>query len=645
MADTTLRVIFEGVDKTLSSTAGGIGNAFGKTGRAIAGGLALGLTAVTGLAAGSVALGSKLISLGSDAEETASLLETSLGGAVGGFNDQLRDFATEANRSFFELQEGTSTIVAMTKAMGAGEQQAADMGVEFGMMASDLGSFFNRADSDVLLDLQSALGGSSETLQKYGIIVNETTLKQMALNQGLIDSSSEVLPPLMRATLIQQAIQEQASDAMGDAIRTSDSWSNSLKGLKARLSDTATEMGIKLIPIMTPLLNLVGDLAERAVPFLTGAFEKLLPLLELGSEFIGNLAAGIQSGMTPLNAFNFAWGTLGRHLGLSADTIQRVREGLAKAIEQIIIIKDAIIEFLDPIRQWIDDNIELKDALIGLGVILGGVVLSAIVSVVVALAPIALTIGAVILAVALLREAWERDFLGIRTAITEWADEHGGIMQGIKAWWEDLKVTWRQLGVIIIVGAMKIITWWDNLKETWSQLGVIIGFGVDIIKAWWEDLKITWSLVGQIITLTIDALELRWTGFKDKIGELVTDIKNVWGGLQTKFESVKAGITSALQPIIDLIGNIKDALGDISLPDWMNPGSPTPWETGLLGVGKAMQQLSRQHIPALTTSLQGAAGSSNSSTVTNNNLIWNIQTSQFNAEREMAAALAFVGGI
>ena len=70
MADTTLQVIFTGVDKTLSSTASGIGGAFGKLGGAVTTGLAIGATAIAGIGAQQLDLEQGWF--GRDAEEMQS---------------------------------------------------------------------------------------------------------------------------------------------------------------------------------------------------------------------------------------------------------------------------------------------------------------------------------------------------------------------------------------------------------------------------------------------------------------------------------------------------------------------------------------------------------------------------------------------
>ena len=44
------------------------------------------------------------------------------------------------------------------------------------------------------------------------------------------------------------------------------------------------------------------------------------------------------------------------------------------------------------------------------------------------------------------------------------------------------------------------------------------------------------------------------------------------------------GITSAIKTVTDWLGTLNDKLDNIELPDWLTPGSPTPFENGLVGV-------------------------------------------------------------
>lgn len=95
-----------------------------------------------------------------------------------------------------------------------------------------------------------------------------------------------------------------------------------------------------------------------------------------------------------------------------ADAINFIINGINKLWE---IIKPVI----NTIIQFISDNVELKDVLIAVGVVISSFVIPAIISIVAAVAPLIGTFVLLVGAVTLLRKAWENDFLGIRTFVLE----------------------------------------------------------------------------------------------------------------------------------------------------------------------------------------------------------------------------------
>jgi len=69
------------------------------------------------------------------------------------------------------------------------------------------------------------------------------------------------------------------------------------------------------------------------------------------------------------------------------------------------------------------------------------------------------------------------------------------------------------------------------------------------------------------------------------------------------------GITNAIKPVIDWIGRMADKLSTIKLPDWLTPGSPTPFELGLRGITKAMSDLNSGALPEFSSQLDIRGGS------------------------------------
>lgn len=64
--------------------------------------------------------------------------------------------------------------------------------------------------------------------------------------------------------------------------------------------------------------------------------------------------------------------------------------------------------------------------------------------------------------------------------------------------------------------------------------------------------------------------------------------------LKEKFEDIRGVIdrvSTAVQGVRDWINRLKDSFNNIHLPDWLRPGSPSPLENALYGIGKAFASL------------------------------------------------------
>lgn len=70
---------------------------------------------------------------------------------------------------------------------------------------------------------------------------------------------------------------------------------------------------------------------------------------------------------------------------------------------------------------------------------------------------------------------------------------------------------------------------------------------------------------------------------------------------------VFADIQAAIQPMLDKFAEFRDAAANIQLPDWLTPGSPTPFETGLWGIQDALDSLNQRGLPDLSAGLDVTA--------------------------------------
>jgi hypothetical protein len=222
-------------------------------GTAIVGAVAAASTAI-------VALGVKAVQQAGEAEEMLSKFEVTFGDATTSATERLDAFSDATGRNRFELMTMAANLGAVMKGMGLTEGASADLSVGFAQLAVDVGSFNNMQATDVADRYRAALSGEYESLKSLGVVINAAMVEQELLNMG-IDGGAKAAS---QAELVQaryNLIMAASADAIGDAERTSGSWTNQMVALKSSISETVTEIGMKLLPVLTPLLTQLGEMA------------------------------------------------------------------------------------------------------------------------------------------------------------------------------------------------------------------------------------------------------------------------------------------------------------------------------------------------------------------------------------------------
>ncbi len=190
----------------------------------------------------------------SSAEEVQSKFETVTRGVTEQAEVWARDYADAVGRSTTELKGYVAALTDTFVPMGFARDNAVDLAKELTTLSVDLASFNNKADADVVRDLQSAIVGNTETVRKYGIVITQTALKQRALVEGMDPKN---LTEQEKALLRLKMIVEGSGDAMGDASRTAGSFANQMKrtasGVKEFMEAAGKGINQQVVKALPPL--------------------------------------------------------------------------------------------------------------------------------------------------------------------------------------------------------------------------------------------------------------------------------------------------------------------------------------------------------------------------------------------------------
>jgi len=252
------------------------------------------LPAIAALGALAVA-GGVAVKAASDLAETQNKVAVVFGEA----SDEVLKFSESSakalGQSRTEALAAASSFGTFGKAAGLAGKDLATFSTDFVALASDLASFNNTSPQDAINAIGSALRGEAEPLRRYGVLLNDASLRQAALSLGIYDGSG-ALTAQQKVLAAQKLIYDSTGDAQGDFARTSDGLANQSRILKATLADTTAQLGTALLPAVQAVLPYFVRLAEFA-----SKNTEFITAMAIG---IGILAVSILAANAALRVYN-----------------------------------------------------------------------------------------------------------------------------------------------------------------------------------------------------------------------------------------------------------------------------------------------------------------------------------------------------
>lgn len=287
----------------------------------------------------------------------ASDLEQSIGGVDAVFGDQasqIHRWAEAADQavglSQSKYNEFATIVGAQLKNLGIPLDEVGDQTNLLIELGSDLAAQYGGPTSDAVSALSSLLRGERDPIERYGVTMNEASVKAEALSLGLLgvtQDADKVSAAQMRAELAQRKYNEavekygensdqalsanaslisangaletalegttgeltnqqkaqatlsllmkQTSDAQGAFARESETFAGKQARNTAAWENLTTQLGMDFLPIATQVADVIGkdiipvisELAEEHGPDLAQAFADVLPeLTELTEELL-----------------------------------------------------------------------------------------------------------------------------------------------------------------------------------------------------------------------------------------------------------------------------------------------------------------------------------------------------------------------
>ena len=239
-------------------------------------GSALG-SAVGNLAGGGLqAASAKILDFAKGSVDAFAAVEDATGAAGVEFGKQLPSvvqFANDAAKNFGLSKraalEAQNTFGTFGKAAGLTGGDLSGFSQKLTGLAGDLASFKGTSTQQAIDAIGAALRGETEPIRAYGVLLDDASLRQEALAQGLIKTTKQALTPQQKTLAAQALILKKTTDAQGDYQRTSTSTANVQKTLQAATENAQAALGAKLAPTLTFLREVLLKAIEAATGMFT----------------------------------------------------------------------------------------------------------------------------------------------------------------------------------------------------------------------------------------------------------------------------------------------------------------------------------------------------------------------------------------
>ncbi|CAG0933642.1 hypothetical protein TFLX_03151 [Thermoflexales bacterium] len=292
-----------------------------------------------------VGIGIAAVKAASDLSETQNKIDVLFGESTSAIKEWSSTSATALGQSRTMALNGAADFATFGKAAGLAGNDLVNFSKQNVQLAADFASFFNTSPEDAITAIGAAYRGESEPIRRYGVLLNDATVKAEALRLGLIKTTSDALTPQARVLAVNAVILKQTTAAQGDFARTADGVANQSRIMKAQFEDAAAALGENLLPLVKDGMTLLNGLLT--------AFRNLPPDVQKLIIIFGALAAAVGpvlvSGGQMIKTFIAIKGGVEKLGGLGAifTKIGGAAAGAVIPLGLIVVGLTAVMKFLD----------------------------------------------------------------------------------------------------------------------------------------------------------------------------------------------------------------------------------------------------------------------------------------------------------
>ena len=181
----------------------------------------------------------------------------------------------------------------MADGFGLAEEKAYQLSKGMTELAYDISSFYNVGTEEVFQRLQSGIAGEIEPVRRWGIALDQASMKQWLLKEGIdanVSSLTQADKALVRYNMMVEAMRDNG--AIGDLARTLETPANAIRILNQQITQLSRAIGTLLIPVISKVIPYI----QAFVKAVTNAAQALANLFGIDIDFnvdFGGVTSGI----------------------------------------------------------------------------------------------------------------------------------------------------------------------------------------------------------------------------------------------------------------------------------------------------------------------------------------------------------------
>ncbi len=258
--------------------------------------------------AAAVDFGIKAVKAASDLSETSAAVGQVFGDAA----KTLEEFAKTAPAALGQTQNqflgAAKTFGIFGKAAGLADDANAEFSKSLSILATDLASFNNTSVDEAITAIGAGLRGENEPLRRFGVLLDDATLKARAMEMGIYDGNG-ALNAQQKVLAANAEIFAQTITQQGDFARTSDGVANASRTLTAVWTDMQAVVGTALLPTVQAILPQFTEFINQMVAspefnqFLADMATNFSTILEWLPGALSNLQSFGKDALPAVNSF------------------------------------------------------------------------------------------------------------------------------------------------------------------------------------------------------------------------------------------------------------------------------------------------------------------------------------------------------